>query len=202
MLIKKFVNFLWVLGFIFVPPFVISAAASFNSTSSPTVSAIIAPLFTPEVQYWNNEIITWANKHDLDPNLVATVMQIESCGDPKAKSGAGAMGLFQVMPFHFEDSEDGFYPETNAYRGLSYLKKGLYLSDGNVGLALAGYNGGHSRIGLPQEDWANETKRYFYWGTGIYQDAIQGKESSDRLTEWLEKGGASLCSQAQTQLTY
>ena len=39
----------------------------------PTISA----LFTPEVQYWGKEILDWSITYQLDPNLVATVMQIE-----------------------------------------------------------------------------------------------------------------------------
>ncbi|MBI1856315.1 MAG: transglycosylase SLT domain-containing protein [Chloroflexi bacterium] len=53
------------------------------------------------MDYWAAAISRWANASNLDPNLVAVVMQIESCGNPSARSSAGAMGLFQVMPFHF-----------------------------------------------------------------------------------------------------
>ena len=58
-------------------------------------SGELARLFTPEVLYWEDKILKWSEKYGLDPNLVATVMQIESCGDPQARSGAGAMGLFR-----------------------------------------------------------------------------------------------------------
>ncbi len=127
-------------------------------------------------------------------------MQIESCGNPKAGSPAGAMGLFQVMPFHFTSDENGYDPETNAYRGMAYLSKGLIIANGDTGLALAGYNGGHSRITLPQSSWTYETQRYYYWGTGIYQDAITEKSNSNRLNEWLNAGGHSLCQQAANHL--
>ena len=63
-------------------------------------STRIASFFTPEIQYWESNILAWAEEKGLDPNLVATVMQIESCGDPLAESPAGAIGLFQVMPYH------------------------------------------------------------------------------------------------------
>ena len=102
----------------------------------------IAPLFTPEVSYWEDDIIRWAEQHDVDPNLVATIMQIESCGNPRALSGAGARGLFQVMPYHFVWGENAYNPETNATRGLSYLLETLEAKNGNERLALAAYNGG------------------------------------------------------------
>jgi hypothetical protein len=160
----------------------------------------IASLFTPEIRSWEAKIETWSKKWNLDPNLVATVMQIESCGDPKALSSAGAMGLFQVMPFHFAEGEDPYLPVTNAQRGLSYLKRSLD-SGGSIRLALAGYNAGITGATRPESDWPAETKRYVYWGTGIYKDAKQGKGSSGRLQEWLSHGGSSLCNQASQRLS-
>ena len=84
------------------------------SRDDPASSGGIAPLFTPEVQAWEAQILAWSEKYQLDPNLVATVMQIESCGYIQARSGAGAMGLFQVMPYHFQEGEDPYHPATNA----------------------------------------------------------------------------------------
>ena len=110
-------------------------------------------MFSPEIQYWGGAIQGWAAAAGLDPNLVATVMQIESCGDPRALSPAGAMGLFQVMPGHFTTSDDPYNPDTNAARGLAYLNRSLKVANGDVRLALAGYNGGIGVIGLPESSW-------------------------------------------------
>ena len=157
----------------------------------------ISPLFTPEIHFWGDDILRWASQTGLDPNLIATIMQIESCGNPRATSGAGAMGLFQVMPYHFENGENPYAPNTNALRGLGYLKKSLDIANGNARLAFAGYNGGISVIAKLENVWANETQRYAYWGSGIYADAQQGASQSARLDEWLAHGGASLCAQAR-----
>ncbi|MBU1660920.1 MAG: lytic transglycosylase domain-containing protein [Chloroflexi bacterium] len=162
--------------------------------------AQIAPFFSPGVQYWYEKIATWSQKWGLDPNLVATVMQIESCGDPDALSGAGAMGLFQVMPYHFAAGEDPYKSGTNAMRGLSYLKNALEARGGDVRLGLAGYNTGISGAKGPESAWPGETVRYVYWGVGIYSEAQKGETQSDRLDEWLAYGGASLCSQAAKNL--
>ncbi|MBT3339031.1 MAG: transglycosylase SLT domain-containing protein [Anaerolineae bacterium] len=159
----------------------------------------LSPLFTPEVQFWGDQIMLWASQTGLDPNLIATVMQIESCGDPRATSGAGAMGLFQVMPYHFESGENPYLPDTNALRGLGYLKQSLGSANGDARLAFAGYNGGISVIAKAESSWAAETVRYVYWGSGIYANALQGATRSDRLDEWLGHGGASLCAQAATR---
>ncbi len=107
----------------------------------------LAPLFTPEVQYWNASILRWSTSLNLDPNLIATVMQIESCGDAFARSSAGAVGLFQVMPDHFASTDQPFDPDTNALRGLTYLRRVFDTSNQNISWTLAAYNGGS------ESDW-------------------------------------------------
>ncbi len=168
--------------------------------SAFSVSNRLAPLFTPEVQYWSMSILRWSGISNLDPNLVATVMQIESCGDEFARSSAGAMGLFQVMPFHFASTDNPFDPDTNALRGLTYLHHVFDAANHNVSWSLAAYNGGPSLIGLNEWKWPAETVRYVYWGSGIDADAMLMRSSSQRLKEWLAVSGDSLCRQAHQQL--
>src|SRR5258706_918502 len=175
------------------------AGAALAFAPAPANGAL-SPIFTPEVQRWSDKILAWSSFFKIDPNLAATVMQIESCGAPGVVSSSGAQGLFQVMPFHFDAGEDMQDPDTNAGRGLAYLALGLTRASGNAGLALAGYNGGHSMIGLDSSLWPAQTQRYWYWGTGIYQDALDGQAQSARLQEWLNAGGASLCATASQQL--
>jgi soluble lytic murein transglycosylase-like protein len=127
-------------------------------------------------------------------------MQIESCGNPDARSSAGASGLFQVMPFHFLVYENAYNPDINALRGIDYLARSLQRSGGDARLALAGYNGGIGVIGRAESTWAAETIRYAYWGSGIYADASQNATQSSRLNEWLAAGGASLCRKARERL--
>jgi hypothetical protein len=162
----------------------------------------IAPVFTPEVQYWAPHIMRWSKQYGVDPNILATVIQIESCGDHLVGSSAGAQGLFQVMPFHFEDGEDPHDPETNAKRGIGYLIGGLERSDGHIGLAMAGYNGGWGVIPRGWGGWVRETRLYYIWGSQIYMDALQGKttEQSESLQSWLNAGGVNLCRQAHNRL--
>ena len=167
-----------------------------NSTSSTGIS----PIFTEEIQYWGDDIVRWANAVSLDPNLAAVVMQIESCGDPQALSRSGAMGLFQVMPFHFHRGENGFNPETNALRGMNYLSRSLSTGGGSPRLALAGYNGGIGVISRSEWAWPAETKRYVLYGAPIYEDARSGATSSVMLGEWYRKYGAGLCRQANRRL--
>jgi soluble lytic murein transglycosylase-like protein len=167
-----------------------------QQTQSPLADSGLSPIFTAEVQRWRSDILRWSDTYNLDPNLVATVMQIESCGHPSVISSSGAIGLFQVMPFHFLPNEDPFDPETNATRGLEYLARGISLSEGINDLALAGYNGGHGVIGLDFPQWPSETQRYVTWGRGILDDIASGVSQSPSLQAWLQAGGERLCRSA------
>lgn len=160
----------------------------------------IAPLFTPEVQHWAPQIVAWAAAYGIDPNMAATVMQIESCGDPNAESSAGAQGLFQVMPFHFSPGEVMQDPDTNARRGMAYLALGLEQTGGDTSRTFAGYNGGHGTAARAWDTWPAETQRYYVWSTGIYKDAVAGSATSETLNQWLAAGGAGLCQQAAERL--
>ena len=183
-------------------PIVASSHRPPSNTSSAGLSnaSKLSPIFTPEVQHWGSHLIHWANAAALDPNLAAVVMQIESCGDPRALSRAGAKGLFQVMPFHFLFGENGYDPETNALRGLNYLARSLKTANGDPGLALAGYNGGIGVITRSEWLWSAETKRYVYFGVPIYEDARNGRTTSATLDEWYRRYGAGLCRQAAERL--
>lgn len=165
-----------------------------------STSSGISPIFRREVLYWADSISKWAAASNLNPNLVATIMQIESCGDPRAVSSAGAMGLFQVMPYHFRTGENPYNPDTNALRGLGYLSRSLETANGDARLAMAGYNGGIGVIPRGEWTWSAQTKRYVQYGVPIYMDAISGVTTSNALYEWYSKYGASLCRQASRRL--
>jgi hypothetical protein len=166
-----------------------------GSNSVPDLPQI-SSVFSPEVRYWSPLIHAWASAYNIDPNLIATVIQIESCGDPNAVSRSGAQGLFQVMPFHFKSGENMQEVLVNGQRGMEYLAKAMKLANGDPGLALAGYNGGIGVISRGWAGWAEETRRYYKWGTGIYQDASLGNTTSKTLQDWLTAGGKSLCKSA------
>lgn len=165
--------------------------------------SVLAPFFTPEVRYWEAKIVDWASRTGLDPDLVATVIQIESCGDPGALSVAGAQGLMQVMPQHFAGTEDPLDPDTNARRGLGVLTECLtsqYNPNRDIGLAFACYNGGPSVFVYEWNFWPQQSRDYYIWGTGIYADALVRQPQSETLNRWLAAGGANLCAAARQRL--
>ncbi|MBX3080753.1 MAG: transglycosylase SLT domain-containing protein [Anaerolineae bacterium] len=180
----------------------IPLSSSRSIAATPEPPPAMSQVFTPEVQYWKPWILKWSQQYGVDANILATVIQIESCGQYMVGSSAGAQGLFQVMPFHFEDGEDMKDPDTNALRGITYLKGGLELADGHIGLAMAGYNGGWGVIDWGWAGWYDETRRYYVWGSGIYMDALLNKKTEDSaaLQDWLSAGGYRLCDQAHAIL--
>ena len=158
--------------------------------------ALLLPLFPPSVQQWRHEVALWAWRYDLDPALVMTVMQLESCGDPGVTSGAGAAGLFQVMPFHFAPGEDRYAPHVNAHRGLTYLRLCLDLADGDASRALACYNGGGTLLSRPLSAWPRETQVYVYWGSRLYDRAVRGAAADPIYDAWWHGRARYVCERA------
>lgn len=84
----------------------------------------------------------------LDPVLVLSLMKQESAFDSGAVSTAGAMGLMQLMPATAVLTDGKITRaelveiEPNIRTGTRYLGKLLERFDGNIALALAGYNAG------------------------------------------------------------
>lgn len=104
-----------------------------------------------------------SQREGLDPKFVHAVIWQESKYVIEARSHAGAQGLMQLMPataerFGCEDVND---PKDNIEAGTKYLHWLLKRFDGNVELALAGYNAGEGAVdkydGIPPY---NETRNY------------------------------------------
>ncbi len=91
------------------------------------------------------------------------MMEAESGFDPDAVSRSGALGLMQVMPATAQDYEvlEPLDPAANIDLGARYISSLLERFDGDVALALAGYNAGPSTVrrfgGIPPY---SETRAY------------------------------------------
>jgi len=89
-----------------------------------------------------------AAKNDVDPRLIMAVMRQESGFNQHARSYKGAAGLMQLMPetarrFGVVNLYD---PAQNIEGGAKYLRFLLDKFDGDVALALAGYNAGEMAV--------------------------------------------------------
>lgn len=131
----------------------------------------------PRPAWWTPTIGVAAQKSGLPAALLAAVVQVESEGNPRAVSPAGAKGLMQLLPTTAAalGVRDIFDPLDNASGGARYLAEWLLMyaqGDGKcipapsscpqaLQLALAAYNAGPNAVrrygGIPPYP---ETQRY------------------------------------------
>jgi soluble lytic murein transglycosylase-like protein len=93
-------------------------------------------------------IVAAATRHGVEPLLLYSVMHQESAFNSQAVSPKGARGLMQLMPATAArfGVRNIFDPEQNIHAAAQYLRFLLDLFDGNVNLALAGYNAGEGAV--------------------------------------------------------
>ena len=102
-------------------------------------------------------------QHNIDADLLASVVRAESGGQVRAVSRTGARGLMQLMPGTATAMgvEDAFRPDQNISGGTAYLDWLLTRYHNNVALALAAYNAGPGAVdkyhGIPPY---RETREY------------------------------------------
>jgi soluble lytic murein transglycosylase-like protein len=102
-------------------------------------------------------------QHNIDEDLLASVVRAESGGQVRAVSRAGAKGLMQLMPgtANAMGVDDAFRPDQNISGGTAYLDSLLTRYHNNVALALAAYNAGPGAVdkyhGVPPY---RETREY------------------------------------------
>ena len=87
-------------------------------------------------------------EHNIDADLLASVVKAESDGNPKALSRAGAQGLMQLMPATADKLgvENSYKPDQNVRGGSAYLDSLLVRYHDNMALALAAYNAGPEAV--------------------------------------------------------
>jgi soluble lytic murein transglycosylase-like protein len=101
--------------------------------------------------------------HNIDQDLLASVVRAESGGQVRAVSRTGARGLMQLMPATATAMgvDDAFKPDQNIAGGTAYLDEMLTRYHDNVALALAAYNAGPGAVdkyhGVPPY---RETREY------------------------------------------
>jgi soluble lytic murein transglycosylase-like protein len=93
-------------------------------------------------------IVDSGSRNGVDPVLLYAIMHQESSFKKRAVSHAGARGLMQLMPGTAArfGVRNIFDPRQNIEGGTRYMRFLLDLFDGDVGLALAGYNAGEGAV--------------------------------------------------------
>lgn len=168
-----------------------SQIVAISQGSITTGNGILAPLFTPTVQFWATDIARWTANSNIAPDMFAVIMQLESCGNPTVEGG-----LFGIA-----DANSTFNdPEADAPLALARLQNALTLSNNDFGMALAIYADGDSVLQNDFTTWSFHGRDMFILGRNFYYQAQQGMPSSPDLTSWMQNTGAILCTQAQTTL--
>jgi len=106
-----------------------------------------------------------AKRVDLSPELILSVIQVESNFNRFAISRVGAIGLMQIMPFWLKEigkiDDNLFNMRTNLRFGCTILKHYLKKEKGNLTYALARYNGSKNSFVYPKKVYAAMDKRWF-----------------------------------------
>jgi soluble lytic murein transglycosylase-like protein len=96
-----------------------------------------------------------ATRAGLEPELVLAVIEVESHFDRFAISRSGARGLMQVMPFWLDEinlsDKNLFKIRTNLRMGCTILRYYLDMEKGDLGPALARYNGSLGKTVYPEK---------------------------------------------------
>ena len=184
----------------------------------PEENSITSPWIPATVKKWQTPIDQMAAKYQVDPNFIAIIMTMESGGDPKAASSAGAKGLMQITGPTAKDIAGKFLktptnnynlsdPATNIEFGVAYLS---YLRktfggweqgpswDYTVELVAAGYNGGvgaANRVFTGKGLTDTQTVVYSRDAFNMWRERFQ--KDSSTYDRWLERGGQALIDAAK-----
>jgi hypothetical protein len=147
---------------------------------TPQAHRTVAKLTTADL----GEILTRAGKeHNLDVDLLASVVKAESDGNVRAVSPAGAQGLMQLMPGTAAGLgvQDSLQPEENVRGGSAYLDGLLTRYHDNLALALSAYNAGPDAVdkyhGIPPY---RETRAYVARVIHEFNRRVLAREAQSR----------------------
>lgn len=140
------------------------------------------PVKRAQIQRWVRYLAPF---YGLDPRLVMAVVAAESNFDTRAHSAKDARGLMQLLPATARrfGVADEWHPVQNLLGGMAYLRWLLDRYEGDVPLALAGYNAGEEAVdrysGVPPY---RETRGYV---KRIQHDFGRSKHLPEPLYGWL-----------------
>jgi len=134
-----------------------------------------------QLEKYDHLIFKTSEKYNINYNLIRAVIKAESNFNPQAVSRTGAKGLMQLMPktAYALQVKDSFEPEENIDGGVRYLRYLLNLFQGDLYLALAGYNAGENAVihykGIPPYP---ETRTYVQRVLRFYQEYSKETKTS------------------------
>lgn len=121
-------------------------------TSSPALTPVapanVAKPAPPPPKTLNELVNSASSTHNIDPDLINSVIHAESGFNPHAVSPKGARGLMQLMPKTANELgvRNSFDPGANVEGGTKYLQELLERYNYDMVKALAAYNAGPQRV--------------------------------------------------------
>lgn len=198
--------------------FIVNLFKQSETPLSPESSKITSPWVPQTVKSYEKPITEMAKKYDLDPNLIAIIITLESGGYSKAKSEVGAEGLMQLMPATAKDTAARYIkkpqkkynlqdPRTNIEFGTAYLamlrdeygtaKQGPSW-DSTVELIAAAYNGGFGAANaIEKGEGLNDAQTVVYSRDAFNMWRERHAKKSPTFERWKERGGIELIKKAQ-----
>ena len=143
-----------------------------NWNNEPPITAVSQHMQPTNGRFpYEPQITAAAQRHGLDPLLLAALVKQESGFNPDVCSHAGACGLGQLMPLTAAELGvvNRFNPEQNLDGAARYLSQQLQRF-GRLDLALAAYNAGPGRVGRCRCIPEGEASRYVPAVLSHYQD--------------------------------
>ena len=113
-----------------------------------TQTPVIVPSASFDRSALDDLAASTAARHGVDAALVRALIWAESSDNPNDVSGAGAVGLMQLMPATAEalGVADSYDPAQNIDGGTRYLASLLERYNGDYRMAVAGYNCGSAGL--------------------------------------------------------
>ena len=148
------------------------------------INTVLRREFFSESMPYGDIIHEKAKKYDVDPLLVAAVIEQESKFRHTARSQVGAKGLMQLMPKtgRWMGARDLYDPEQNVDAGVRYIKYLQSQFNGNLKNTIAAYNAGEGNVrrynGVPP---FRETQHYVRTVLGNYA------KRNKQMKAWEEK---------------
>lgn len=113
-----------------------------------TATTPVKPIPPPPAKTVTELVNSAGDTHNIDPDLINSVIHAESGFNPHAVSPKGARGLMQLMPKTANDLgvKNSFDPGANVEGGTKYLQELLERYNYDIVKALAAYNAGPHRV--------------------------------------------------------
>ena len=163
------------------------------------INRVIRNEFFSSAMPYGDIIHEKAKKYDVDPLLVAAVIEQESKFHHTARSQVGARGLMQLMPRtgRWMGARDLYDPAQNVDAGVRYIKYLQSRFDGNLKKTIAAYNAGEGNVrrynGVPPfaetqhyvrtvlGNYARRNQQLKTWEAGQDQKSGSGAEGDGSL---------------------